>query len=309
MCGTCGCGEDDHITYRKPGENESKHSHFHVHPHMHGDEEHHHGHHHHHDHDYPHSHEHEDTMSDHAHQHTHAHHDHVHDDQKTDHVHTHDGHTHTHTLKLERNIMAKNDLIAERNRGYFDALNIVSLNLVSSPGSGKTSLLERTIRESAGRYNTYVIEGDQQTMNDAERIQSAGAPVIQVNTGNGCHLDALMVNKAMKALNVPQNSLLFIENVGNLVCPSLFDLGETKRVVIISVTEGDDKPAKYPTMFETAHLCVINKTDLLPYVDFDVEKAKQYALRVNPKLEFITLSVKSGEGFDAWYSWLDKLMA
>ena len=176
--------------------------------------------------------------------------------------------------------------------------------MVSSPGSGKTSLLERTIKDLKDTLDFYIIEGDQQTMHDADRINAAGAPVIQVNTGNGCHLDAHMINHATKDLSPKENSILFIENVGNLVCPSLFDLGESKRIVIISTTEGDDKPLKYPTMFETSQLCIINKTDLLPYVDFSMEKAISYAKQVNPKLEFIELSVKSGEGMEKWYEWL-----
>ncbi len=253
MCGTCGCGEEDHVTYTKPGEN--------------------------------HSHHHE--SGDH----------HTHSDNHQ--------HTHSHEIQLELDVLSKNNLSAERNRGFMEALNITSLNLVSSPGSGKTSLLELTVRELKNQMKLYIIEGDQQTMHDADRIHKAGAPVIQVNTGNGCHLDADMVNYALKALHPEKDSLLFIENVGNLVCPSLFDLGETRRVVIISVTEGEDKPIKYPTMFETSQLCVINKTDLLPYVDFDVEKAKQYALQVNPRLEFIELSVKSGEGIGKWIKWLE----
>jgi hydrogenase nickel incorporation protein HypB len=194
--------------------------------------------------------------------------------------------------------------MAERNRGFFEGMKIIALNLVSSPGSGKTSLLEKTITKIKGKFETAVIEGDQQTLNDANRIEKTGVPVIQINTGNGCHLDALMVNKAMKQLEIKQGSVLFIENVGNLVCPSLFDLGETKRVVIISVTEGDDKPAKYPTMFETADLCVINKTDLAPYVDFDEEKLKATARNINPNLEFISLSAKTEEGIDLWIQWL-----
>ena len=276
MCGTCGCGEDDHITYRIPGDVNLTHIHTHTH----------------------------DGLT-HSHEHAHHHHDHDHPDA---HQHTHDhGHSHTHTVTLEQNILSKNELIAERNRGYFEGSEVLALNLVSSPGSGKTTLLERTIADLGSKMDCAVIEGDQQTMNDAERIQKAGAPVIQVNTGNGCHLDALMVNKAMKQLELKRNSILFIENVGNLVCPSLFDLGESKRVVIISVTEGDDKPAKYPTMFETAQLCIINKTDLLPYVDFELEKVKSTALQVNPRLEFISLSAKTGEGLQAWYDWLNKL--
>ncbi len=150
----------------------------------------------------------------------------------------------------------------------------------------------------------YIIEGDQQTSNDADRIHATGAPVIQINTGSGCHLDALMVNTATKQLKPAANSVLFIENVGNLVCPSMFDLGESSRVVVISTTEGDDKPIKYPTMFQTAQLCIINKTDLLPYVDFNVEKAKTYATEVNPSLEIIELSAKTGDGMQEWIDWI-----
>jgi hydrogenase nickel incorporation protein HypB len=191
-----------------------------------------------------------------------------------------------------------------KNRGYFEAKNILTLNLVSSPGSGKTSLLERTIKDKNTEHSFYVIEGDQQTMNDANRIEAAGAPAVQVNTGNGCHLEADMILKAVQKLQPKDNSILVIENVGNLVCPSMFDLGESKRVVVISVTEGEDKPLKYPNMFHSSDICIINKTDLLPYVDFDVEKAKAYALQVNHHLEFFELSVKTGEGMDNWYNWL-----
>jgi len=253
MCGTCGCGEDSHITYTKPGNKNHSHTH---------------------------------------------HHGHAHDDN---HSHSHD---HSHEIQLEIDVLSKNNMLAERNRGYFEALNIKAFNLVSSPGSGKTSLLEKTITELKNDIDFYIIEGDQQTTHDADRIDKAGAPVIQVNTGNGCHLDAHMINHATKDLAPKENSVLFIENVGNLVCPSLFDLGESKRIVIISTTEGEDKPLKYPTMFETSQLCIINKTDLLPYVDFDMEKVKTYAKQVNPKLEFIELSVKSGEGMNAWHTWL-----
>ncbi|MBS4056425.1 MAG: hydrogenase nickel incorporation protein HypB [Bacteroidales bacterium] len=306
MCGTCGCGDDEHITYRKPGQGHSGHHHNHEHTHHHGNTEHSHVHTHEHAHEGHHHHAEDDNAHAHA---FHAdgydhHHNHEHDHG---HGHSHGEEGHTHTIQLERNILSKNDLIAERNRGFFDALDVLALNLVSSPGSGKTSILEQTIREIGASVQAVVIEGDQQTMNDAERIKSAGAPVIQVNTGNGCHLDALMVSKAAKALELKQHSTLFIENVGNLVCPSLFDLGESKRVVIISVTEGDDKPAKYPTMFASAQLCLINKIDLLPYVDFDVEKAKTCALKVNPGLEFISLSAKTGEGMNDWYGWVKQL--
>jgi hydrogenase nickel incorporation protein HypB len=165
-------------------------------------------------------------------------------------------------------------------------------------------LLERTIEGLKGSRTLSVIEGDQQTMNDAERIHRTGVPVIQVNTGNGCHLDAEMIHLAVRKLDPPEESILFIENVGNLVCPSLFELGEKSRIVIISVTEGEDKPLKYPTMFQHAQVCIINKTDLLPYVDFNVEKAREYALTVNSKLKFFELSAKTGEGMEEWIQWI-----
>jgi hydrogenase nickel incorporation protein HypB len=203
--------------------------------------------------------------------------------------------------------MRKNDQIAEANRELFDAKHILAINMVSSPGSGKTSILERTIKEIDTMRGLYVIEGDQQTLLDADRIEKAGAPVIQVNTGNGCHLDAQMISTAVSNLKVQEGAWLMIENVGNLVCPALFDLGEKKRVVIISVTEGQDKPLKYPNMFHTSDLCLINKSDLLPYVDFDVDKFTEYALRINHHLEFITISAKNGEGFASWLNWLNQV--
>ncbi|MCF8261127.1 MAG: hydrogenase nickel incorporation protein HypB [Melioribacteraceae bacterium] len=242
-----------------------------------------------------------------SHQHissNHQNHSHSHSEH---HSHNHHEHTHSKKISIETDILHKNDLIAERNRGYFEAKNIRTINLVSSPGSGKTSLLEKTLTDLKDQQGFYVIEGDQQTMNDANRIDSVGVPVIQVNTGNGCHLDSNMVSAAIKELNPENNSILMIENVGNLVCPSLFDLGETKRVVIISVTEGEDKPIKYPNMFQSSDLCIINKIDLLPYLDFDLEKMKNYAVQVNHHLQFIELSVKSGEGLNAWYDWLKNL--
>jgi len=205
---------------------------------------------------------------------------------------------------MEMDVLQKNNLLAERNRGYFEAKGILALNLVSSPGSGKTTLLERTISEMKDQLPFAVIEGDQQTMRDAERIEKTGAPVVQVNTGTGCHLDADMINRAVKSLDTKQNSVLMIENVGNLVCPALFDLGEAMKVVVISVTEGDDKPQKYPTMFDAAQICIINKIDLLPHVEFDVEKCKAYALEVNHHLKFFELSARTGEGMKEWTSWL-----
>jgi len=234
----------------------------------------------------------------HTHDGHHHHHDHAHP-----HTHDHDHHRGT-EINLELDILHKNNLLAERNRGFFDAMNITAINLVSSPGSGKTTLLERTIKDIGSDHDLFVIEGDQQTMNDAKRIEEAGAPVVQVNTGNGCHLDARMVNDAVKKLDIAGKAILLIENVGNLVCPSMFDLGESKRVVIISTTEGEDKPLKYPNMFQTSDICIINKTDLLPYLDFDTEKAIEYALRVNHHLEFIELSAKTGEGMRKWLDWL-----
>lgn len=242
-----------------------------------------------------------------THEHTYSHkgHHHTHD-----HNHDHDhSHAHSKEIQLEVDVLHKNNLLAERNRGFFEAKNITALNLVSSPGSGKTSLLERTIKELGKELPFAVIEGDQQTMNDAERIEKAGAPVVQINTGNGCHLDADMISSAAKKLELKNNDVLIIENVGNLVCPSMFDLGESKRIVIISVTEGEDKPIKYPNMFSTSDICIINKIDLLPYLDFDVEKCKDYALKVNHHLEFFELSVKSGEGMDQWYAWLKSQQA
>jgi hydrogenase nickel incorporation protein HypB len=196
--------------------------------------------------------------------------------------------------------------MAERNRGYFEGRNILCLNLVSSPGSGKTTILEKTIEALKPKLRLCVIEGDQQSMNDAERIMNSGAPVVQINTGSGCHLDARMVNSGLRRLDAGNDAVLFIENVGNLVCPALFDLGEKKRVVVISVTEGEDKPLKYPYMFASSHLCLVNKSDLLPYVDFNVEKTIEYARRANPRLEFITLSAKTGEGMTDWFTWIDQ---
>ena len=234
---------------------------------------------------------------DNGHEHHHSH------DSLVPHHHHHSEHSHR-EISVKQDILSKNNLFAERNRGYFEALSILAINMVSSPGSGKTTIIERTIAEMDGQLDFYVIEGDQQTANDANRILKAGGKAIQINTGNGCHLDANMVNKAAKQLEPEQHSVLIIENVGNLVCPSMFDLGEKKRVVIFSVPEGDDKPEKYPTIFHTSDVCIINKTDLLPYVDFDIEKAKQMAKRLNPKMEFFEVSAKTGEGFQDWYNWL-----
>ncbi len=282
MCDICGCGQPgEQVKILIPGKDTDKHDHIHTHAHGHHPGEHHtHGHH----------------PGEHP---THGHHPGEH--------HTH-GHavTEPRRIELEQDVLGRNNLLAERNRGYFEARGILCINLVSSPGSGKTSLLEKTIRDMNQKKDFFIIEGDQQTMNDAERIRKSGVPVVQVNTGAGCHLDADMVNRAVKKLEIKENAILMIENVGNLVCPALFDLGEDRRVVIVSVTEGDDKPVKYPTMFETADLCIINKTDLLDYVDFDMEKCRQYALQVNPDIELLEMSVKTGEGLQEWYEWLKK---
>lgn len=225
------------------------------------------------------------------------HHDHSHD-------HTHETSPGKKVVDVEQDILLENNLLAQRNRGFFEGRNILAINLVSSPGSGKTSLLERTLTDLKGELGFAVIEGDQQTANDADRIHATGTKVTQINTGKGCHLDAHMVLHAVQGMKLQADSVLFIENVGNLVCPAMFDLGEQERVVVISVTEGEDKPIKYPDMFHSSTLCVINKTDLLPYVKFNVEKAKEYARKVNPKLEIIELSCTSGEGMDQWYEWL-----
>ena len=268
MCGVCGCGNgQDGPRIVSPKEaHEQDHHHHHGHEHHHGHDHHHHGHEHHHGHDH--------------------------------------SHGKSRVVELEQNILQHNQLLAERNRGYFAAKNMVALNLVSSPGSGKTSVLERTLTDLKEEMDCYVIEGDQQTVNDADRIEAVGVPVIQVNTGQGCHLESDMIQAALKKLKPRDDSMLFIENVGNLVCPSMFDLGEQARVVIISVTEGDDKPIKYPDMFHSAQLCLINKVDLLPYVEFNVEKAKDYARQVNPHLEFLEISATRGTGMEAWYDWL-----
>lgn len=216
-------------------------------------------------------------------------------------------HTHSHTKKvvnIEKDVLHENNLLAERNRGYLEAKNIFALNLVSSPGSGKTTLLERTLTDLKGEIEFAVIEGDQQTTNDADRIHATGTKVTQINTGKGCHLDSHMVMHAIQGMKPKDNSVLFIENVGNLVCPAMFDLGENERVVIISVTEGDDKPLKYPDMFYSSNVCIINKIDLLPYVTFSMEKVKENALKINPDLHIIELSCTSSAGLEDWYNWL-----
>lgn len=207
-------------------------------------------------------------------------------------------------VSVEQDLLARNNAQAAANRRAFAAAGVFALNLVSSPGSGKTTLLVKTIERLAGRIPVAVIEGDQQTSNDAERIRATGAPATQVNTGKGCHLDARMVGDAMVGLPLAHGGLLMIENVGNLVCPAAFDLGEAHKVVILSVTEGEDKPLKYPDMFRAADLMLLNKCDLLPYLQFDVEQAEAFARRVNPDIRIIRVSASSGLGMDEWGEWL-----
>ena len=272
MCITCGCGTNSaHIVNRE-----------HQHNHSHGNH----------------------TGEAHSHDHHHAHvslynHDHSH-------THNEMGHQNTESrmIHLEKDILHENALLASRNRGYLDAKGILAINLVSSPGSGKTMLLERTLTDLKEELSFSVIEGDQQSTVDADRIEATGTKAVQINTGKGCHLDAHMVLHAIQEIKPLENSLLFIENVGNLVCPSMFDLGENERVVIISVTEGDDKPLKYPDMFHTSGICIINKIDLLPYVPFDCDKLIENAKKINPNLIFFRVSCTTGEGLNSWYDWL-----
>jgi hydrogenase nickel incorporation protein HypB len=209
------------------------------------------------------------------------------------------------TISIERDILGKNAGFAHANRARLAGRGIFALNLVSSPGSGKTALLVRTIAALAPRHAIAVIEGDQQTSNDAERIRATGVKAVQVNTGRGCHLDAHMVGHAFDDLSVEPDGVLFIENVGNLICPSAFDLGEAHKVVVLSVTEGEDKPLKYPDMFAVSDLMLLNKADLLPHLDFDVATCMAAALRVNPRLQILTVSARTGEGLAAFYAWIE----
>jgi hydrogenase nickel incorporation protein HypB len=223
-------------------------------------------------------------------------------------AHTH-AHAHTHAAEtrkvaVETDILAKNNAHAAENRKRFEKAACLALNLVSSPSSGKTTLLARTLVALKDELPLAVIEGDQETQFDAERIRATGVPALQINTGKGCHLDAHMIGHALEQLPPPEGGILFIENVGNLVCPAAFDLGEAARIAILSVTEGEDKPLKYPDIFHASQLMLINKIDLLPYVDFDPEKAQVYARRLNPQLQSFLLSAASGEGFERWLDWL-----
>ncbi|MFZ2163379.1 MAG: hydrogenase nickel incorporation protein HypB [Sideroxyarcus sp.] len=331
MCNVCGCGAGETTIDGKAVEHhEHGHSHgghFHVHAdgtahaHDHGID---HGHDHSHVHaegKHMHYHLHEDGSS-HEHMHDHAHgsdHTHAHD-HSHDHSHSHaDGSVHyglgpagahapgmsqSRMVKIEKDILSKNDSYANDNRGYLAEHGIFALNLVSSPGSGKTTLLVKSITALNGSLPLAVIEGDQQTDNDAARIRATGAAALQINTGKGCHLDAYMVGRAMQQLKLNDDSLLLIENVGNLVCPASFDLGEAHKVAILSVTEGEDKPLKYPDMFLASDLMLLNKCDLLPYLTFDADLAVANARRVNPDIKVIRISATSGEGMDEWLDWI-----
>ncbi|MDH6193493.1 hydrogenase nickel incorporation protein HypB [Mycobacterium frederiksbergense] len=246
------------------------------------------------------------TLAGHDHPHEHPH-DHPHEHPHP-HDHTHQPHQHQapiETISLEQKVLAKNDLIAEQNRQWLAERGIAAFNVTSSPGAGKTTLLERTIGDIGGTRPVAVIEGDQETLLDAERIRTAGARAVQINTGAGCHLDAAMVRRALDTLDPEPGTLLFIENVGNLVCPALFDLGEHSKIVVVSVTEGADKPLKYPHMFAAAGLVILNKIDLLPYIDFDLETCCSHARSVNPGVTILPTSATRGDGLPAWYRWLD----
>jgi hydrogenase nickel incorporation protein HypB len=244
--------------------------------------------------------------------HIHAAHEHTHTHREQD---THDygqgaarahapGMTQARMVQIEQDILGKNNQYAQQNRQYFASKAILALNLVSSPGSGKTTLLTETLQRLHGKLPLAVIEGDQQTNHDAERIRATGVPALQINTGKGCHLDAHMVGHALESLSLANGGLLFIENVGNLVCPAAFDLGEAHKVVILSVTEGEDKPLKYPDMFHAADIMLLNKVDLLPYLKFDVQQCEDYARRVNPNIKILHVSATSGEGMETWLAWL-----
>jgi hydrogenase nickel incorporation protein HypB len=280
MCTVCGCGEGETVIE----------GHEHTHDPAHG-------------HDHEHGHDHH-----HAHNHAHGH------------AHHPDGHTHDYgrgparahapglsqarMVKIETDILGKNNEYAAANRRWFSEHGILALNLVSSPGSGKTSLLTRTIEDLTHEFALSVIEGDQQTANDAERIRATGVKALQINTGKGCHLDGHMVGHALETLQPADGGVLFIENVGNLVCPAAFDLGEAHKVAILSVAEGEDKPIKYPDMFHAADLMLLNKIDLLPYLRFDVERCIEYARLVNPGIRVLQVSAVSGAGMDDWYQWI-----
>ncbi|ACK64524.1 hydrogenase accessory protein HypB [Rippkaea orientalis PCC 8801] len=281
MCVTCGCSDDSQATLinvETGVKTEMNH--------------------HHHSHTLP-----DGTVITHSHDHQ-EHHTHFPTDTATIHA-----KIHSNTISLEQSILRKNDLIAAQNRGWFKGRNILALNLVSSPGSGKTTLLTRTITDLKDRLNINVIEGDQETANDAQKIRETGCQVIQINTGTGCHLEADMVEKGYSQLNPPPHSILMIENVGNLVCPALFDLGEYAKVAILSVTEGEDKPIKYPHMFRESQVMILTKIDLLPYLQFDINRCLDYAKKVNPNIVIFQVSSTTGEGLTSWYDWLETTLS
>lgn len=288
MCGTCGCGSGAVITLlaERPvpawlGGHELRPDHVHRHvpgrgPHLH------------------------DPARAHDEAHGHPDHDHV----FHEHVQVVQSSDSDRTIQIQQKVLAKNDDLAELNRGWLRERGILAINLMSSPGSGKTTLLERTTRELADRMKISVIEGDQETALDARRILAAGSKVVQINTGVGCHLDAEMVGHGLRGLDPPSGSVVVIENVGNLVCPALFDLGEEARVVLASVTEGADKPLKYPHMFRQANLVLLNKIDLLPYVDFDVKQYMTDLRMAAPDALLLQVSATAGDGMQGWYDWL-----
>ena len=302
MCKECGCG--------LPGETPAKvslhhheHSHEHAHEHTH---EHEHGNEHQHAHSHEHAHEHEhgpghhhgedhEHAHSHPHQHTHSH-SHAHEDL--------DDHVHQRTLEIREAILAKNDRLAERNRGFFEAHGLLVLNVLSSPGSGKTTLLRETLKELKGK--AAVIVGDLATDNDAQQLRESGAPVVQITTGTVCHLEAEMVARAVKQLHFNDTEVLIIENVGNLVCPASYDLGEGLRVVLLSVTEGEDKPLKYPPMFQSADAVVISKMDLAKPCGWNRDAALNNLRRVAPKARILELSAKTGEGMESWRAFLSQ---
>jgi hydrogenase nickel incorporation protein HypB len=264
MCATCGCSDDATPTLTDPRNGQV--TSLAEHPHEHGPDGHSHG--------EPHDHDHEH------------------------------GHAASRTIRFEQDVLAKNDLLAERNRDWFVGAQVLALNLMSSPGAGKTTLLVRTITDLGSELAICVVEGDQETLLDAERVGATKARVVQINTGSGCHLDASMLASGVATIDPPTGSILMIENVGNLVCPAMFDLGEHARVVIMSVTEGADKPLKYPQMFRSADIVLLNKIDLAPYVDFDIDDCLAAIRRVNPKADVLAVSATKGDGLDEWYRWL-----
>jgi len=284
MCTTCGCGPGDVTIDGQRADHD--HAHEHPHEHVHADGTRH-----------SHDHGHDHTC---GHDHDHAHHHHH--GEEAAHAHA-PGLSQTRMVQIEQDILSKNNALAQANRQRLARQGIFALNLVSSPGSGKTTLLCKTI-QMLGAQPVAVIEGDQQTSQDAERIRATGAPAIQINTGKGCHLDAHMVGHALDRLQMADHTLLMIENVGNLVCPAAFDLGEAHKVAVLSVTEGEDKPIKYPDMFRAASVMLLNKIDLLPYLNYDVDAAIGFARRVNPRIRVIQVSATTGAGMDEWLQFL-----